>query len=88
MQLRLRQQGTELLAEVEDNGCGMDETVRARILEPFFTTKQVGKGSGLGLSIAFGIIEKHGGRLNVRSSPGAGSCFQLYLPLPQSAASL
>jgi len=66
-----------------DTGCGMSEEVRARIFEPFFTTKPVGKGTGLGLSIVFRIIEEHGGRIDVRSSPGKGSEFIIHLPLRQ-----
>jgi signal transduction histidine kinase len=71
---------------VLDTGCGMSEDVRQRIFEPFFTTKAVGKGTGLGLSIVFRIIEEHGGRIEVRSTPGKGSEFALYLPLKQKAS--
>jgi signal transduction histidine kinase len=68
--------------EIEDNGIGMSEEVRRRIFEPFFTTKPVGKGTGLGLSISYDIIvKKHGGRMDVRSEPGKGSCFRIWLPL-------
>ena len=66
-----------------DNGCGMSEEVRARIFEPFFTTKPVGKGTGLGLSIVYRIIEDHGGTIEVRSTPGKGSEFNIELPLKQ-----
>ena len=66
-----------------DTGCGMSEEVRKRIFEPFFTTKPVGKGTGLGLSIVFRIIEEHGGRVEVRSTPGKGSEFAIHLPLRQ-----
>ena len=66
-----------------DTGCGMSEEVRQRIFEPFFTTKPVGKGTGLGLSIVFRIIEEHGGRIDVRSTPGKGSEFVIHLPLRQ-----
>lgn len=66
-----------------DTGCGMSEDVRSRIFEPFFTTKPVGKGTGLGLSIVFRIIEEHGGRIDVRSTPGKGSEFAIHLPLRQ-----
>jgi len=66
-----------------DTGCGMSEDVRSRIFEPFFTTKPVGKGTGLGLSIVFRIIEEHGGRIDVRSTPGKGSEFVIHLPLRQ-----
>ena len=66
-----------------DTGCGMSEEVRARIFEPFFTTKPVGQGTGLGLSIVFRIIEEHGGRIEVRSTPGKGSEFVIHLPQRQ-----
>jgi len=68
---------------VLDSGCGMDEQVRRRIFEPFFTTKAVGQGTGLGLSIVFRIVQDHGGRIDVRSTPGKGSEFLLWLPLRQ-----
>jgi len=75
-----------ITVRVLDNGCGMSEEVRARIFEPFFTTKPVGKGTGLGLSIAYRIVEDHGGRIEVRSTPGKGTEFILNLPLKQQAA--
>ncbi|MES2489000.1 MAG: DAHL domain-containing protein [Pseudomonadota bacterium] len=66
-----------------DNGCGMSDEVRARIFEPFYTTKPVGKGTGLGLSIVFRIIEEHGGTIDVHSVVGKGSEFTIRLPLKQ-----
>ena len=66
--------------EIEDNGPGMDEKTRKRIFEPFFTTKPVGVGTGLGLSVAYGIIQSHRGRIQARNLfPGA--CFTIELPL-------
>ncbi|WP_393937967.1 sensor histidine kinase [Piscinibacter sakaiensis] len=67
--------------QVDDDGCGMPEAVRRRIFEPFFTTKDVGKGTGLGLSLSFSIVKKHGGAIQVRSAPGAGSSFRVWVPV-------
>lgn len=69
--------------EVEDSGCGMEQSVIERMFEPFFTTKPMGQGTGLGLSLSSSIIEKHSGRLDVHSTPGAGSRVRVWLPIEQ-----
>jgi two-component system NtrC family sensor kinase len=70
-----------LWIEIEDSGQGMSPAVQKRIFEPFFTTKPVGEGTGLGLSISFNIIEKHQGRIEVRSAIGRGTTFRITLPI-------
>ena len=67
--------------EVMDDGCGIPEDQLKMIFEPFFTTKEPGKGTGLGLAISARIIESFGGRISVKSKPGKGSCFILWLPI-------
>jgi two-component system, cell cycle sensor histidine kinase and response regulator CckA len=71
---------------VKDNGPGMSEETLSRIFEPFFTTKPVGQGTGLGLSVAHGIVQNHGGVLQARSRPGEGSTFTVYLPATDAQA--
>lgn len=76
--------GQYAVLEVSDSGAGMEPDVRERVFEPFFTTKDVGKGTGLGLSTAYGILRQHGGWIDLRSEPGRGSTFTIYLPITDS----
>jgi len=69
-----------VLLSIQDTGCGMPEEIMERIFEPFFTTKGAGEGTGLGLALAYGIVRSHGGFIEVASSPGQGSRFDLYFP--------
>ena len=72
--------GEYLILSVADNGVGMDEEIMRRAFEPFFTTKPLGEGTGLGLSVAHGIMKSHRGGMNISSKPGAGSVFRVFLP--------
>ena len=67
--------------EIRDSGSGIPPEVRDHIFEPFFTTKPTGSGTGLGLSISYGIVQDHGGKIEVDSTPGKGSTFRVILPL-------
>jgi hemerythrin-like metal-binding protein len=82
------QKDDQIWIEVADTGKGMDDATIKRMFEPFFTTKPVGTGTGLGMSICYDVVNKHGGRFEVHSTPGAGSQIRLWLPVagPQEAA--
>jgi signal transduction histidine kinase len=73
--------GPHVAIRVRDNGGGIAPDVLEHIFEPFFTTKAVGAGTGLGLTVSYGIVERHGGMLCAESTPGRGSTFSVYLPL-------
>jgi len=78
--------GDYLAVRVQDSGEGMDEATRARVFEPFFSTKPVGKGTGLGLSQVYGFVHQSGGGVTLDSAPGAGSTITLLLPLSADQA--
>jgi two-component system NtrC family sensor kinase len=76
---------TEVWIEIADTGSGIPVELQTRIFDPFFTTKPIGTGTGLGLSLSYGIIKKHGGQIDVRSAPGCGTTFRITLPIRRAA---
>jgi two-component system NtrC family sensor kinase len=88
--LRTRVEGDDAVIEVEDEGSGIPEAILPRIFDPFFTTKGEGKGVGLGLAVVYGIVDSHGGAIDVCSGAGSGTRFTVRLPLqatgPDTAA--
>jgi signal transduction histidine kinase len=74
-------EGNQVSLMIEDTGIGMSEGILERIFAPFFTTKEVGKGTGLGLPVAHGIVSSHGGSINVKSKVGQGTRFEILLPI-------
>lgn len=85
IEVRTRSKDNEVGLVVKDNGIGMSSEVRKKIFEPFYTTKPIGQGTGLGLSVVQGIIDEHQGRILVHSAPGKGSKFEVILPLRQKS---
>lgn len=76
----MKPNGEYLYIAISDTGCGMDEATLKRIYEPFFTTKPIGVGTGMGLAMAYGAVSNHHGWIQAASAPGAGSTFVLFLP--------
>jgi two-component system NtrC family sensor kinase len=81
IETKLSQNRNQVLIKVKDNGIGIPEENMPKLFEPFFTTKKKGKGVGLGLSVAYGIIQEHGGSIRVESKVGEGSTFKVKIPI-------
>jgi signal transduction histidine kinase len=78
--IRLSKAKNEGVVDVIDSGMGISPEHLGNIFDPFYTTKKDGEGTGLGLSVSYSIVEKHGGRIEVRSTPGQGTTFSVFLP--------
>jgi two-component system NtrC family sensor kinase len=79
-----RASDSQVSIAIRDDGPGMAPEIQARVFEPFFTTKGVGQGTGLGLSVSYGIVQRHRGTLTVESAPGAGATFTIMLPVKRA----
>ena len=80
--------GESVAVAIRDDGAGIARSNLPRIFDPFFTTKQIGQGTGLGLAIAHGIVQKHGGRITVRSEVGVGTEIVVHLPIRERRRSV
>jgi two-component system, NtrC family, sensor kinase len=85
LEVRTFAQNGSVEVEVTDTGSGIPTEHLNRIFDPFFTTKTSGRGTGLGLSVSYGIIKEHAGKVEVRSTPGKGTSFRLEFPVARKA---
>lgn len=81
----LDDEGSHVRMSVKDSGPGVPVSIRQQIFEPFFSTKEVGKGTGLGLAVSYSLIKRHGGRIEVRGEEGQGAEFVILLPIPSAS---
>lgn len=86
IRIRSAVEDDEIVIRFSDTGCGIEESVLSRIFDPFYTTRDVGSGTGLGLTVSRDIVQAHGGRIGVESKVGAGTTFTIHLPLNPSKA--
>jgi CheY-like chemotaxis protein len=80
------QAGHYAILKVKDSGCGMSEEILERIFEPFYTTKDEGKGTGLGMATVYDIVKQHRGAINIISEPGKGSTIEIYFPTTEETS--
>ncbi|MEZ4524786.1 MAG: PAS domain S-box protein [Desulfobacterales bacterium] len=80
--------GKYVQLRVRDTGHGIDPSIMPNIFDPYFTTKEEGKGTGLGLAVVQGIVKNHGGKIKIASTPGSGTCFEIYFPQIEEDASI
>jgi signal transduction histidine kinase len=85
LKVTIKPQADVVALVIADTGHGIPRENLAKIFTPFFTTKEVGKGTGLGLTVVHGIIEEHGGSIEVESEPGKGTTFTILLPIERAA---
>lgn len=78
--IRNSEDNSNVILQISDNGDGMSEEIRKKIFEPFYTTKKIGKGTGMGLSIIYGIVNEHGGKITCESEVGKGTLFSIEFP--------
>lgn len=83
--IRTARAGDMVRVDIADNGRGIPKAIQGRIFDPFFTTKPTGSGTGLGLSLSYGIVQKHHGRIELDSTPGDGTTFSIFLPVRHHA---
>jgi two-component system NtrC family sensor kinase len=81
LRIATRAAGSHVVLTVEDTGVGMDRAVLEKVFTPFFTTKDIHEGTGLGLPVVHGIVTSHGGTICVHSTPGQGTRFEICLPM-------
>lgn len=81
LMLSLKTEEQQLVFSIKDNGSGIDDSQLSQLFEPFFTTKPVGQGTGLGLSLSYGLVREHGGQLLAANRPEGGAVFKMILPL-------
>jgi signal transduction histidine kinase len=78
--------GKYVLLTISDTGTGIEEEIKGKIYEPFFTTKVLGKGSGLGLAVTYGIVKQHSGFIDVETALQKGTTFRIYIPAVEAKA--